>query len=80
MQIRNSSNRVVSKYKVTLTGKVSLFTKKITSVSITRESGDVCTTDYSIDGSSAYVTITHPREGYLDATFTLNSDGSFTVS
>lgn len=80
MQIRNSNNQIVSKYKVSLTGKVSLFSKKITSVSITRESGDVCTTDYSIDGNSAYVIITHPREGYLDGTFTLNSDGSFTVS
>lgn len=80
MQIYNSRDVVVSKYKVTLTGSVGLFSKKITSVSFSRVSGDTCTTEYDIDGNTAYVKITHPVEGYFDAYFTLNSSGEFVVS
>ena len=79
-QIKNNSDVVVSTYKVTLTGKVTAFSRKITAVTITYVSGNKCTTSYEIDGNSAYVVVTHPTLGYLDGTFTLNWDGSFTVT
>lgn len=79
-QIYNNSNKVVSKYKVTLAGKITAFSRKITSVTITRVSGNVCETEYTIDGNTAYVVINHPTYGYLDGTFTLNWDGTFTVT
>lgn len=76
----NSKDEMLSKYKVALEGKITAISRKITSVTITRVSGDVCDTDYTIDGKSAYVIVTHPGGGYMDGTFTLNWDGTFTVT
>lgn len=82
MQIYNSSDQVVSKYKITVTGMVSRVSSEryITSVSFSRVSGDTCSTNYSIDGYNATVIITHPKEGYLDAYITLGTGGSFIIS
>ena len=60
--------------------KITAFSRKITAVTITYVSGNTCTTSYEIDGNSAYVVVTHPTLGYLDGTFTLNWDGTFTVT
>ena len=79
-QIYNSRNQVVAKYKITLTGKITAFSRKITTVTFKWVSGDVCQTEYSIDGNSVYAVVIHPEEGYLDGTFTLNWDGTFTVT
>lgn len=77
VQIYNSEDQVVSKYKVTLKGMVSSTSREITSVSFDLVSGDVCETDYEIDGNGAYVTITHPTEGYLLRIFALGANGVF---
>ena len=77
LQIYNSDNQVVSKYRVTLTGMVSSASREITSVSFDLVSGDVCETDYAIDGNGASVTITHPTEGYLLRIFALGASGVF---
>lgn len=79
-RIYNNNDVVVSTYKVTLTGKITAFSRKITAVTITYVSGNMCTTSYEIDGNSAYVVVTHPTLGYLDGTFTLEWDGTFTVT
>lgn len=79
IQFYNSSGSVISKYKITLTGSATSSSQKITSVSISRVSGTVCTTDYDISGNTAYVIITHPTEGYIDANFVLTTDGEFLV-
>lgn len=79
-QIYNDNDVAVSTYKVTLTGKITAFSRKITAVTITRVSGNTCTTSYEIDGNTAYVVVTHPTLGYLDGTFTLEWDGTFTVT
>lgn len=79
-QIKNNNDVVVSTYQVKLTGKITAFSRKITAVKITYVSGNTCTTSYEINGNSAYVVVTHPTLGYLDGTFTLNWDGSFTVT
>lgn len=77
MQIYNSEDQIVAKYKVTLTGTVSGASREITAVSFSHESGDACETNYEVDGDTAYVTITHPTEGYLLRIVTLNASGSF---
>lgn len=81
MQIYNSGNQVISKYKVTVTGMVSRVDSEryITSVSFSRISGDTCTTNYSMNGYNATVTLTHPTEGFLNAYITLGTGGSFTI-
>lgn len=81
MQIYNSNNQVISKYKVTLTGMVSRVSsdRRITSVSFSRVNGDSCSTSSNINGYTAVVKITHPIEGSLSAYFTLGSGGSFSV-
>lgn len=77
IQIYNSKDQIVSKYKVTLTGAVLSTSRKITSVSFSHVFGDPCETDYDIDGDAAYVTITHPAEGCLARIFTLSESGVF---
>ena len=81
MQIYNSNDQVVAKYKITVTGMVSRVSSEryITSIAFSRVSGDTCSTNYSIDGYNATVIITHPQEGYLDAYITLGTGGSFTI-
>lgn len=77
VQIYNSEEQVVSKYKVTLTGMVSSTSRGITSVSFSSVSGDPCETNYDINGDTAYVTITHPTEGCWARIFTLSASGVF---
>lgn len=77
LQVYNSEEQIVSKYKVTLTGMVSSISREITSVSFSYVSGDMCETDYDIDGDAAYVTIIHPTEGCLARIFTLSASGVF---
>lgn len=79
IQLYNSENQVVSKYKVTLTGAVSSTSSEITSVSFSHVLGDPCETDYNIVGNAAVVTVTHPTEGYLDRNFMLSTGGIFSV-
>lgn len=79
MQIYNIENQIISKYKVTLTGTVSKTRREITSVSFSCVSGDTCTTEYDIDGNTAYVKITHPIEGELERIFSLSTSGVFSV-
>ena len=79
-RIYNDKDVVVSTYKVTITGKITALSRKITAVTFTRVSGNTCTTSYEIDGNEAYVVVTHNTYGYLDGTFTLEWDGTFTVS
>lgn len=77
IQIYDSNDQIVSKYKVTLTGMVSDTSREITSVSFSYVSGDTCETDYDIDGDTATTIINHPTEGYLAWTFTLSENGVF---
>lgn len=77
MQIYDSQDQVVSKYKVTLTGMISGKTREITSVTFSRASGDVCDTNFTIDGYIAVATVTHPVEGYWEGAFMLGADGTF---
>lgn len=77
MQIYDSQDNVVSKYKVMLTGMISDKTREITSVTFSHESGDICDTAFTIDGYIAVATLTHPVEGYHDAAFLLGADGVF---
>lgn len=78
VQIYNDADEVVSRYKISLTGTYAgILSRKITDVSITRESGDVCETSYVIDGYNVTVTIVHPVEGYLEKFFVLGSNGRF---
>lgn len=79
MRIYNSSDQIVSIYKVTVDGKVTSLSRKVTSVSASRYSGDTCTVEKSIDGNVAYVTLTHSTAGYYSVKFTLNWDGTFTA-
>lgn len=80
IRIKNSSDVVVSSYKITLTGKVTAVSRKITDVSISKSYGTTCETKSEINGNSAYVIVTHPTLGYMDGTFTLNWDGTFSAS
>lgn len=77
IQLYNSDDQVVSKYKVTLTGMFSGLSSRITDVKVNYESGDKCETSYSVDGNSVLVTVTHPTEGYLEKTLILNANGTF---
>ena len=77
MQIYNGEDQAVSRYKVTLTGTVSGRSREITAVSFICESGDICQTEYELDGDTAYVIITHPTEGYLLRGFILDANGNF---
>ena len=79
-RIYNDNNVAASVYKVTVTGKVTALSRKITGVTFSRVSGTTCTTSYDIDGNSVYVVVTHPTLGYLDGTITLAWDGTFSVS
>ena len=79
MQILNSDDQVLSTYRVTLTGEVSSTSRRIKYVMFNRVSGDPCVPISEIDGYTAYVKITHPTEGYLDAYFILDWDGTFLV-
>ncbi len=78
VQIYDEENNVVSKYKVLLTGTVSLSSWEITAVDFELESGDVCETSYSLYGSMAEVTISHPSQGYWTYVFLLDETGTFT--
>ena len=73
IQLYNSDDQVVSKYKVTLTGMFSGLSSRITDVAVNYESGDKCETSYSVDGNKVLVTVTHPTEGYLEKTLILNT-------
>ena len=77
IQIYDVNDRVVSKYKVTLTGTVSARNREITGVSFELESGDACETIHQIDGDMAGVVVTHPTEGYLMRVFVLEENGEF---
>lgn len=77
IQLYNSDDQVVSKYKVTLTGMFSGLSSRITDVEVNYESGDKCETSYSVDGNRVVVTVTHPTEGYLEKTLVLNVNGTF---
>lgn len=77
IQLYNSDDQVVSKYKVILTGMFSGLSSRITDVAVNYESGDKCETSYSVDGNSVLVTVTHPTEGYLEKTLILNANGTF---
>ena len=77
IQLYNSDDQVVSKYKVTLTGMFSGLSSRITDVAVNYESGDKCETSYSVDGNKVLVTVTHPTEGYLEKTLILNANGTF---
>ena len=78
LQIYDSEDRVVSKYKVTLSGTISDSSSQITSVICSNVSGDPCQAEYTIDDATACITITHPVEGSLMRTFTLEANGTFT--
>lgn len=77
IQIYDTNDQVVSKYKVTLSGAVSAGTREITGVSFNLESGDACETIQKIDGDMAGIVITHPTEGYLMRVFVLDENGVF---
>ena len=77
LQIYDSEDRIVSKYKITLTGTISDRTAEITSVTCINVSGDLCLSDYIIDGATVCVTITHPTEGKLMRIFALDANGKF---
>ena len=77
IQIYDTNDQVVSKYKVTLSGAVSAGTREITGVSFNLESGDACETIQQIDGDMVGIVITHPTEGYLMRVFVLDENGVF---
>lgn len=81
MQIYNSSGQTISKYKVTVTGMVSRVSSEryITAITFSRISGDTCSTNYSINGYNATVSLTHPTEGPLAFYIVLGASGSFTI-
>lgn len=79
LQIYNSEDQIVTKYKVTLAGIVSNTNSEITTVSFELVSGDVCETAYEIKGNAVSVMITHPTEGYLMRIFTLSTSGVFSA-
>ena len=77
IQIYDTNDQVVSKYKVTLSGAVSAGTREITGVFFNLESGDACETIQKIDGDMVGIVITHPTEGYLMRVFVLDENGVF---
>lgn len=77
IQIYDANDRVVSRYKVTLSGTVCAGTREITGVTFNLESGDVCETIQQIDGDMVGIVITHPTEGYLMRVFILDENGVF---
>ncbi|MDO5399874.1 MAG: hypothetical protein Q4F17_02695 [Eubacteriales bacterium] len=79
IQIYGSDDQVVSKYKVNLDGRISGKTREITALTLSLDAGDQCETEYRIDGSDAFVKLTHPVEGYLLRQFTLGADGVFSA-
>lgn len=77
MQILNNDDQVVSKYEIVLRGKVTDTGSTITNLGINYVSGTRCTQDWSVNGNTAYVAITHPALGTFDALFILGEDGVF---
>lgn len=77
IQLYNTEDQVVSKYRVTLTGRFSGVSSSIDYVEISHESGDECETSYSVDGNKVVVTVAHPTEGYVENTLVLNVNGTF---
>lgn len=77
IQMYNGEEQIVSKYQVTLKGIVSSKDRRITSVSFSHTSGDVCDMTYVISGNTVVVTMTHPEEGALERNFILSSNGAF---
>lgn len=77
VQLYNTEDQIVSKYKVALTGRFSGLSSSIDYVEIMHESGDECETSYSIDGNKVVVTVAHPIEGYVEKTLVLNANGTF---
>lgn len=82
LQIYGDNNKLISKYKVTVTGMVSRVgsNRYITSVEFSRRYGDACLTTHEITGYTALAIIEHPVEGYLGAHITLGSGGTFTIT
>ena len=78
LQIYDSEDQIVSKYKITLIGTISDRSSQIISVRCSNVFGDPCQVEYTIDNTTAYITITHPVEGSLMRTFTLEANGTFT--
>lgn len=77
IQIYDTNDQVVSRYKITLTGTVSARNREITGVSFVCEFGDLCETIQQIDGDMVGIIITHPTEGYLIRVFALDENGVF---
>ena len=77
IQMYDEEKQVISKYQVTLTGIVSIEDSRITSVSFSHISGDVCDVTHDISGNTVVVTMTHHKEGALERNFILSSDGTF---
>ncbi|MBR5292496.1 MAG: hypothetical protein IKU32_06210 [Clostridia bacterium] len=71
------NDQVVSKYQIVLKGKVTNSSRAITNLGINYVSGTRCAQDWSVDGHTAYVAITHPALGTMDAVFVLGWDGVF---
>lgn len=77
VQIYDTDDQILSKYKVTLTGTVSGSDRSILTAVPTYESGNECQTEARITGYNAVITITHPTQGYWEYRFILNADGTF---
>ena len=79
MQIINNDGTVASKYQIVLRGTVTETGSKITNLGINYVSGTRCAQDWSVNGNTAYVAITHPALGMLEGWFILGEDGVFYV-
>ena len=79
MRIFNNDGTVASKYQIVLRGKVTDAGSEITNLGINYVSGTRCAQDWSVNGNTAYVAITHPALGTMESWFILGEDGVFYI-